>query len=226
MTPLMNTVANNNTAGFIYLYFAKNCSLDTVDVNGNTLLHLAAKSNAVGIAKILRHLHKAGKEGVFDLNRTNIAGESPAFQTVQVLSVQMLKMLMESGCKVTLKESRGDTLGEHVLRHSAKNPIMVAAYMKFEDKMVIKGILNQATHLKAFFRWTSPRFVGLFVKMAYEKWAKDYHSIVLQGVLGISLILHWIFYQGTTGLAVFFHLSLAGVAISLKTFQPANGIRQ
>ena len=87
MTPLMNTVANNSPAGFIYLYFGKSHSLDTVDVNGNTLLHLAAKSNAVGIAKLLRHLNRAGKQGVFDLNRTNIAGESPAFQTVLALSV-------------------------------------------------------------------------------------------------------------------------------------------
>ena len=56
MTPLMNTVAHNSPAGFIYLYFGKKGSLENVDVNGNTLLHLAAKSNAVEIAKLLRHL--------------------------------------------------------------------------------------------------------------------------------------------------------------------------
>ena len=138
----------------------------------------------------------------------------------------MLKLLMESGCKVTLKEGRGDTLAEHVLRHASKNPIMVAAYMKYEDKMVIKGILNQASHLKAFFRWISPRFVGLFCKMAYEKVATEHHSVILSGLLVFLLILHWIFYQGSVGLAVLFHISLIGVAASLKTFQPASGIRQ
>ena len=74
----------------------------------------------------------------------------------------MLKFLMESGCKMTLRDGKGDSLGEHVLRHSAKNPIMLAAYMKYEDKKVIRGILNKAAHAKAFFRWTSPRFVTLF----------------------------------------------------------------
>jgi ankyrin repeat protein len=32
-----------------------------VDINGNTILHLAAKSNAINIAKILKHLYQDAK---------------------------------------------------------------------------------------------------------------------------------------------------------------------
>lgn len=49
MTALMNTVVNNCVIGFIYLYFSEKCSLNEVDINGNTVLHLAAKADSVKI---------------------------------------------------------------------------------------------------------------------------------------------------------------------------------
>jgi ankyrin repeat protein len=39
------------------LYFSENCEIRTFDINGNTLLHLAARSNSVNIAKLLKHLY-------------------------------------------------------------------------------------------------------------------------------------------------------------------------
>lgn len=57
MTPLMNTVQSNHESSFIYLYFKENCDLKNLDLNGNTLLHLASKSNSVNIAKLLRHIY-------------------------------------------------------------------------------------------------------------------------------------------------------------------------
>jgi ankyrin repeat protein len=62
MTPLMNTVTTNNLPSFVYLFFKEHCHLNHVDIYGNTLMHLAAKSNAVNIAKILKHLYKEGKD--------------------------------------------------------------------------------------------------------------------------------------------------------------------
>jgi len=39
------------------LYFSKKCSLNHVDIQGNTLMHMAAKSNSINIAKLLRHIY-------------------------------------------------------------------------------------------------------------------------------------------------------------------------
>ena len=57
MTPLMNSVSNNHQDQFIYLYFKEQCNLTGFDINGNTLLHLAARANAVNIAKLLKHIY-------------------------------------------------------------------------------------------------------------------------------------------------------------------------
>jgi len=57
ITPLMNCITSNNEHAFIYLYFKGKSSLNNVDMNGNTLLHLAAEHNASNIALILKHLY-------------------------------------------------------------------------------------------------------------------------------------------------------------------------
>lgn len=57
MTPLMNTVGSNHPQTFIYLHFKEQCGIRNVDLNGNTLLHLAARSNSVNIARLLRHIY-------------------------------------------------------------------------------------------------------------------------------------------------------------------------
>lgn len=73
MTPLMNTIASNHEASFIYLHFKEMCDLRNIDVNGHTFLHLAARNNAVNIAKLLMHLSK-----VHDLDSNLNTFESPA----------------------------------------------------------------------------------------------------------------------------------------------------
>ena len=57
MSPLMNCIISNSEHAFIYLYFKKKASLNSVDLNGNTLLHLAAEHGATNIALILKHLY-------------------------------------------------------------------------------------------------------------------------------------------------------------------------
>ena len=62
MTPLMNTINSNHEASFIYLHFKEGCDLRNVDVNGHTLLHLASRSNALNIAKLLMHISEANSK--------------------------------------------------------------------------------------------------------------------------------------------------------------------
>jgi len=57
MTPLMNTVSSNHEASFVYLHFKENCDLKNIDLNGQTLLHLAARANSINIAKLLKHIY-------------------------------------------------------------------------------------------------------------------------------------------------------------------------
>lgn len=63
MTPLMNTVSSNHEEAFVYLHFKENCDLRNVDMNGHSLLHLAARSNSINIARLLRLLyHESTKD--------------------------------------------------------------------------------------------------------------------------------------------------------------------
>ena len=57
MTPLMNCIVSNNEHAFIYLYCKGKSTLNNVDMNGNTLLHLAAEHNAINIGNLLKHLY-------------------------------------------------------------------------------------------------------------------------------------------------------------------------
>jgi hypothetical protein len=57
------------------------------------------------------------------------------------MSVQMLKFLMKNKCSITLKEGKGDTIREHILRNTFKNTLMLDAYMKHEDLLIIERII-------------------------------------------------------------------------------------
>jgi len=57
MTPIMNSVITGNDHAFVYLYFKGSCDLSGLDLNGNSLLHLAAESGSTNIARLLRHIY-------------------------------------------------------------------------------------------------------------------------------------------------------------------------
>jgi|LauGreDrversion4_2_1035121.scaffolds.fasta_scaffold127953_3 hypothetical protein len=103
-------------------------------------MHMAAKSNSINIAKLLKHIYidaqnKSSKSFqllhsperpselssesliFFDLNRTNLADQSPIFLTVQQRNVEMMKFLIQNKCSITMKESHGDTIKEHIMRY-------------------------------------------------------------------------------------------------------------
>ena len=54
----------------------------------------------------------------------------------------MMKFLMENRCSITLKENKGDTFKEHILRNTLKDTQMFDSYMKYEDKMIIEKIFE------------------------------------------------------------------------------------
>jgi hypothetical protein len=122
----------------------------------------------------------------YDLNRTNLQDQSPIFLTVQNRNTDMLKFLMSNKCSITMKEGKGDTIKEHILRYGTSAPgnsdsSMIDVYMKYEDKMIIEKIvepiviqgLNKNSYekslknAKSYFRWNSPRFIKLFMKLVY-----------------------------------------------------------
>lgn len=57
-TPLMNSVVTSNDHAFVYLLFKKGADPSSLDFNGQSLLHLAANSNATNIAYLLKHLYE------------------------------------------------------------------------------------------------------------------------------------------------------------------------
>lgn len=63
MTPLMDSVVCNNYLAFIYLYFKHSCDPSNLDINGQSLIHLAAKANSIQIAKLLKHLYGEATSG-------------------------------------------------------------------------------------------------------------------------------------------------------------------
>lgn len=56
----------------------------------------------------------------------------------------MLKFLLkESKGSITMKEGKGDTIKEQIMRHTLKDTSLFDIYMKYEDKMVISQMFKQ-----------------------------------------------------------------------------------
>jgi ankyrin repeat protein len=65
-------VTSNHPETFIYLFFKEQCSLRNIDLNGNTVLHLAARSNSINIARLLRHMYR---DATIETEDTNLEVE-------------------------------------------------------------------------------------------------------------------------------------------------------
>lgn len=53
----------------------------------------------------------------FDVDRINNLGQTPIYLTVQNRNPDMLKFLLKSGCNITLKDYRGETIKDTVYRY-------------------------------------------------------------------------------------------------------------
>jgi ankyrin repeat protein len=71
MTPIMNSVIIGNDLAFVYLYFKGSCDLSGLDFNGNSMMHLAAESGSVNIARLLRHIYKLSQHIGLDRSKTH-----------------------------------------------------------------------------------------------------------------------------------------------------------
>jgi hypothetical protein len=146
----------------------------------------------------------------------------------------MLKFLMQNRCLITLKEAKGDTLKEHILRSTqTRDTQMIDSYLKMEDEMIINRIftidpINKwdsfKANCKAYFRWNSPRFIRLFVKLAYKAIVKEhYRTLIFTFFLKLYLI-HWLLYNGSKThalLSLNLHFAYLTMVISLVMFDRA-----
>ena len=78
MTPMMNSVSSGQFAIFTHLHFQHGCELKNIDINGNTLLHLAAKANSLHIARVLRHIYldQTKEDSSIETNQLENSGAS------------------------------------------------------------------------------------------------------------------------------------------------------
>ena len=134
----MNSITTCNDFAFVYLYFKGACDLSRLDFNGNSLLHLAAQSNSINIARLLRHIYKlssnlqggslqlTGDDSdmnhdsliYFDINRQNMQGMSPIFLAILSQNLQLFKFLLENKCDITQREQvHGETVKDCIFRY-------------------------------------------------------------------------------------------------------------
>lgn len=128
----MNSVLTSNDLAFVYLYFKGSCDLSRLDFNGNSLLHLAAQSDAINIARLLKHIYKLSSSiGVkrepnsehdsliyFDVNRPNIQGLSALFLAIHSQNLQVFKFLLANNCDITQRELvNGESVRDCIFRY-------------------------------------------------------------------------------------------------------------
>jgi hypothetical protein len=149
----------------------------------------------------------------------------------------MLKFLMENKFSITMKEAHDDTIKEHIMRYggSSADTTMLDAYMKYEDKMIIQKIFEPSREIdglnkmlaraKAYFRWNSPRFIKLFLKMGWEEVAKSYHNHLFAALFTLIYILSWVYYTATPFaffLSGILHMSMVVLIAGLITFKKSD----
>lgn len=148
----------------------------------------------------------------------------------------MMKFLMENKCSITIKEAKGDTIREFILRYARNDSnLMINTYIKYEDKMVIEKIFEPlqnrfnwdkfSNNFKAFFRWTSFRFIKQFVKIGYSHLFKMYHSWIISGFFLILYLLNWVYFQGSSSHYVYsitLHFGMLILIASILLFEKAD----
>ena len=99
-TPLMNCIVSNNEHAFIYLHFKLKCGLSDIDINGDTLLHLAAEHNAYNIASLLRHLQGA---------HTKESDHNSSLEKIQKIKQQAIELHLEGSPRNANISANNDT---------------------------------------------------------------------------------------------------------------------
>ena len=124
MTPLMNSILSNNEHAFLYLYCKAKCSLNNVDLQGNSLLHLAAENNSLNIGLILKHLHsnevkdelntsieklRKIREKSIELQELGSPRNSPKKAKPKAVFALQLNRVEESESEIDMQSEMGDS---------------------------------------------------------------------------------------------------------------------
>ena len=96
----MNCIVSNNEHAFIYLHFKLKCGLSDIDINGDTLLHLAAEHNAYNIASLLRHLQGA---------HTKESDHNSSLEKIQKIKQQAIELHLEGSPRNANISANNDT---------------------------------------------------------------------------------------------------------------------
>ena len=119
MTPLMNCVVSSNEQAFIFLYFNYGCNLNSLDKNGNTLLHLAAQANSVNIAILLKHIYKSELQSDYINEMSSTNQSSIDMKTLDSSRVGIYKANQTfeqyQNERVELNKTLNDTLDEDAI---------------------------------------------------------------------------------------------------------------
>ncbi len=95
----------------------------------------------------------------------------------------------------------------------------------FESIKDVDGLKKMTANAKAYFRWNSPRFIKLFMKMGWEIVAKEYHNQIFACLFTLIYLLSWVYYIGTSisfVLSGIIHLNVIVLIASLITFNRSD----
>ena len=102
--PLMAATMLGHTSVALVLIDNK-ANLDAIDAQGNTILHWAAATNNLEVAK---ELLRRGRK-VSSRNNTNSKRETPIFLAVRERHHPMISLLLEHKVDITISDERGQT---------------------------------------------------------------------------------------------------------------------
>ena len=137
MTPIMYAIAGNHNDAFLYMVFHLSLPVDTMDMIGQTVLHIACQSNNLDVVYALDHLGYI--ESAICVKDQH--GQTPIMKCVQPNSIKVLKYL----CRHTAmkpqilyaKDNRGDTLIDNIRRFGSEE--MGEAYTKLEVEFQLRS---------------------------------------------------------------------------------------
>ena len=126
-TPLMLAICEEKIRMFIYLLYSHENfflseGLKCMDIDGNSLLHLAAKCSpkkSLHFAKVLLNFNSGAYRKM--MNMRNNEACTPLFVAVQNRNAEMVKFMMDSNAMympdITIKNKNGETVREYIERN-------------------------------------------------------------------------------------------------------------
>ena len=119
--PIHLAATLNDSHILSYLLQLDEVNVDSVDIEGNTPLHLAMTNENVEISQILLQCQSKA----CDVNRQNTRGKSPLIIAASMGSMEKVDLLLAKGCDVNLTDGNGETALFCCITHG-KNEVALA----------------------------------------------------------------------------------------------------